>query len=388
MNKREQESAETVTTAPPPSGIHIIKGHVKPIDLFPNITADLMKRVAAYNAQVAAHEANPKTVKKPWKTQIIARNPTDAENTSALEYVKANFVQVHDGYTKIYNESTSQLIAIVQYLPIESMPNGQLDELNFLTSFLNRCKEFIHAVSSKTRKCGGVMWAIGWRKGYEGLEIIGRYRNKKAIEKNPTGYEALMSESSKAGKILWKLFHSFGNVAVEKNKAYMDCHGIPSIADVNFPKSAEDKSPYGFASNLAYSANGFYNHHHKDTGDATDLPLAFAMILPTAKKTGQIAPPGYKVENGQFIFRDIKVALNFSPASVCLMIFRAQEYVHGTLKPTESKNCTKTGISLQVATRASNACQNYMNGEYDDRDDMYFGGVYHHLDKDSNDHST
>ncbi|WAR55970.1 hypothetical protein PtB15_6B714 [Puccinia triticina] len=186
------ESAETVTTAPPPSGIHIIKGHVKPIDLFPNITADLMKRVAAYNAQVAAHEANPKTVKKPWKTQIIACNPTDAENTSALEYVKANFVQVHDGYTKIYNESTSQLIAIVQYLPIESMPNGQLDELNFLTSFLNR-------------------------------------------------YEALMSESSKAGKILWKLFHSFGNVAVEKNKAYMDCHGIPSIADVNFPKSAEDK---------------------------------------------------------------------------------------------------------------------------------------------------
>ncbi|WAR55966.1 hypothetical protein PtB15_6B710 [Puccinia triticina] len=216
MNKREQESAETVTTAPPPSGIHIIKGHVKPIDLFPNITADLMKRVAAYNAQVAAHEANPKTVKKPWKTQIIACNPTDAENTSALEYVKANFVQVHDGYTKIYNESTSQLIAIVQYLPIESMPNGQLDELNFLTSFLNR---------------------------YKGLEIIGRYRNKKAIEKNPTGYEALMSESSKAGEILWKLFHSFGNVAVEKNKAYMDCHGIPSIANVNFPKSAEDKSP-------------------------------------------------------------------------------------------------------------------------------------------------
>ncbi|EFP93390.2 uncharacterized protein PGTG_19408 [Puccinia graminis f. sp. tritici CRL 75-36-700-3] len=166
---------------------------------------------------------------------------------------------------------------MVQYLPINSMPASQFDNLNFLTTFLHLCKEFIYPVGSKTRKCGGIMWAIGWRKAYEGLEILGRYRNKQAIKKNLARYKALMDDSAQAGEVLWNFFHVFGNVSVEKNKAHMDRFGIPSFADKNFPKKAEDQSPYGFASNLAYSSNGFYNHQHKDNVDESELPLAFAM---------------------------------------------------------------------------------------------------------------
>ncbi|KAA1134955.1 hypothetical protein PGTUg99_013677 [Puccinia graminis f. sp. tritici] len=99
------------------------------------------------------------------------------------------------------------------------------------------------------------MWAIGWRKAYEGLKILGRYRHKQAIKKNPARYEALMEDSARAG---------------------------------------EDQSPYGFASNLAYSSNGLYNHQHKDDGDESELPLAVAMVLPTSKKTGAFAPKGYQ----------------------------------------------------------------------------------------------
>ncbi|KAA1130719.1 hypothetical protein PGTUg99_004875 [Puccinia graminis f. sp. tritici] len=381
QNKRETACAETVTNKPAPSGIHVIKRRVKPIDLFPNITAELLERVATHKERLAAHKADPKHVRKPRTQRIIARKPTHAENAAALHYVQKNFKKIDYGYTKIYDESTDQIIAMVHYLPIDSMPAEQFDDINFLTLFLHQCKEFIHPVHSKTRKCGGIMWAIGWRKAYDGLEILGRYRNKQAIKKNPDRYEALMEDSSKAGQILWDFFHGFGNVAVEKNKAYMDRFGIPSFADKNFPKSPDDQSPFGFASNLAYSSNGFYNHQHKDDGDDSELPLAFAMVIPTSKKTGQFAPKGYNVQNGQFIFRDIQVALNFNPQTVCLIIFRAQEYVHGTLKPSESKHFTKLGLSLQVATKASNACKKYQNGEYEERDDVYFGGVHQHLDK-------
>jgi hypothetical protein len=250
--KRETACAETVTNEPPPSGINIIKERVKPIDLFPNITSELLERVEAYKEQLDAHKADPKHVRKPRTRKIIPRNPTHAENAAALDYVQKNFKQIKHGYTKIYDESTNQIIAMVHYLPIDSMPAGQFDDLNFLTLFLHRCKEFIYPVASKTRKCGGIMWAIGWRKAYDGLEILGRYRNKQAIKKNPSRYEALMEDSSKAGRILWNFFHGFGNVAVEKNKAYMDQLGIPSFADKNFPKSPKDQSPFGFASNLAY----------------------------------------------------------------------------------------------------------------------------------------
>ncbi|KNE89467.1 hypothetical protein PSTG_17071 [Puccinia striiformis f. sp. tritici PST-78] len=205
---------------------------------------------------------------------------------------------------------------------------------------------------SKTRTCGGIMWAIGWRKGYNSLEILGQYRCQKAVNKHPKGYKELMSDSAKAGEILWDIFHGFGNVA----------------------------SPFGFASNLACSSHGFYNFPHKDKGDSTDLPLAFAMVLPISKKTGLIASDGYNVKNGQFIFCDIKVAINFSPNTACLIISKAQEYVHCTLKPIKSKCFTKLGIALQVATRTSNTCKNYLEGVYDDKTDMYFGGVDDILD--------
>ena len=173
------------------------------------------------------------------------------------------------------------------------------------------------------------------------------------------------------------MFNSFGNVAVKKNQDYMNEFNIPSFADNNFPKTPGDKSPFGFASNLAFSLDGFYNHHHKDNGDASELPLAFALIIPTSKLTGRIATKaeGYDVTNGQFIFRDIKVSLNFKPDTICRMIFCAQEYVHGTLCPTEPTNFTKLGMSLQVATKASNVCKKYLKGEFNDDSDKYFGGV-------------
>ncbi|KAI9626562.1 hypothetical protein KEM48_010391 [Puccinia striiformis f. sp. tritici PST-130] len=68
--------------------------------------------------------------------------------------------------------------------------------------------------------------------------------------------------------------------------------------------------PLRFALNLAFSSHGFYNHHHKDDGDASELPLAFSPIIPTSQHTGKIATQhnGYDVIDGQFILKDIQVA--------------------------------------------------------------------------------
>lgn len=155
----------------------------------------------------------------------------------------------------------------------------------------------------------------------------------------------------------------------------MEQFNIPSIADNEFPELPGNKYNLGFASNLAFSSHGFYNHPHLDSGDESDLPLAFALILPTSKITGELVKEGYDVTNGQFIFRDLNVALDFKPQNIFRMIFWEQEYVHGTLLLTEPTICTKLGISLQVATKTSNACKKYLAGEYDDDTDIYFGGV-------------
>ncbi|KAA1100863.1 hypothetical protein PGTUg99_031322 [Puccinia graminis f. sp. tritici] len=376
-SQREKNCSSSFTDAPPPSGFRIIQKKVTFIDLFPAITQDLRDRLSERKHLKEEYKLDPKNLEKPPNTQIIARTPDSEENSLALETVKKTFRSLNSGYHKIYDERTKQVVAMVEFIKLDQLTESQLDNLNFLCLFLHRCKEFISPVGSKTRKCGGIMWAVGWRKGYEGLEILGRYRNQKAIDANPLRFSNLMGDSARAGEVVWDLFHGFGNVAVKKNQAYMDQYGIPSFADTNFPKVDGDKTPFGFASNLVFSSHGFYNHHHKDDGDASELPLAFAMIIPTSKVTGMIATKadGYDVENGQFIFRDIQIALDFKPDTICRMIFRAQEYVHGTLYPNEPSDFTKLGLVLQVATKASNVCKNYINGKYDDDSDKYFGGV-------------
>ncbi|KAA1130306.1 hypothetical protein PGTUg99_014175 [Puccinia graminis f. sp. tritici] len=373
--KRLKDSLDFFTSAAPPPGAQIITRKMKPIDLFPAISEEFRDKLIEYKHQLAEHKKDPRNLKKP--PTIYPRNPTMAENTSALEIVQKSFHIINSNYNKIYDKRTNRLIALVEFIDVSDLSSTQRNDLDFLCLFLHQCKEFISPVASKSRKCGGIMWAVGWRKGYKELEILGRYRDQAAIDKNPNGFKNLMSGSNRAGKILWNTFHSFGDVAVEKNQAYMKRFNIPSIADNNFPENPNDKSPFGFASNLAFSSNGFYNHHHTDNGDLSDLPLAFALIIPTSKITGRIATKaeGYDVKNGHFIFRDMQLALNFKPDTICRMIFRAQEYVHGTLCPTEPSYFTKSGMALQVATRTSNACKNYINGDYDDDSDKYFCGV-------------
>ncbi|KNE94325.1 hypothetical protein PSTG_12350 [Puccinia striiformis f. sp. tritici PST-78] len=124
--------------------------------------------------------------------------------------------------------------------------------------------------------------------------------------------------------------------------------------------------PLRFALNLAFSSHGFYNHHHKDDGDASELPLAFSPIIPTSQHTGKIATQhnGYDVIDGCS-----------NPTIFVKMISWAQEYVHRTLYPTEPSTFTKPGLPLQVATKASNVWKKYLNGKYDDNSDKYFGGV-------------
>ncbi|PLW46178.1 hypothetical protein PCANC_08785 [Puccinia coronata f. sp. avenae] len=313
--KRERHSLKNFTSNAPPPAFCIIQKKVEPIDLFPAVTQDLKQRILERENLRALYENDPTNQIEPTKSKLYPRNPTNEENEIANKTVKDTFYPIESGYAKIYDKRNNQIIAMVEFIEFSNLSKQQWNDLNYLSVFLHQCKEFISPVASQSRKCGGVMWALGWRKGYKELEILGRYRNQKAIDNNPRGFAKLMKKSSRVGQILWDTFHCFGNVAVEKNHNYMKKHNIPSVADNNFPKTPGNQSPFGFASNLAFSSHGFYNHQHKDGGDATELPLAFALVIPTSKTTGKIATKseGYDVDNGQFIFRDIQIALNFKP---------------------------------------------------------------------------
>ncbi|KAH9442989.1 hypothetical protein Pst134EB_027339, partial [Puccinia striiformis f. sp. tritici] len=69
----------------------------------------------------------------------------------------------------------------------------------------------------------------------------------------------------------------------------------------------------------------------------SENPLSFAMVIPAFKTAGRIAleAEGHRVDNGQFVLPHIKEAIVFAPDTICMMIFRAHEYAHGTLHATK-----------------------------------------------------
>jgi hypothetical protein len=98
---------------------------------------------------------------------------------------------------------------MVEFIDFTDLSKQKWNDLNFLCLFLHNCKEFICPFASKSQKCGGVMWALGWWKGYHKLEILGRHWNQKAIDNNPVVFAKLMKQSPRVVKFFWNTFHSF-----------------------------------------------------------------------------------------------------------------------------------------------------------------------------------
>ncbi|KAI9603313.1 hypothetical protein H4Q26_002632 [Puccinia striiformis f. sp. tritici PST-130] len=80
-----------------PTKVYITDRHLQPIDLFTEITADLLRRINRYKELVKAHEENPSKHPKPTKKQIILRNPRDNKNLAALKQVQDMFAKINHG---------------------------------------------------------------------------------------------------------------------------------------------------------------------------------------------------------------------------------------------------------------------------------------------------
>ncbi|KNE93121.1 hypothetical protein PSTG_13510 [Puccinia striiformis f. sp. tritici PST-78] len=263
---------------------------------------------------------------------LIPRAPTEEENANALNQVESRFCTCHRDFVQILDQRKSKIICAIQFLKLESLADKQRDDFDFLCAFFHRCKTFILSTASEGL-CGDVTSAIGWCKDTIRLEIVHSYRNEVAIEANQHLYTKLMEDSERAGSILWETFSTFANVAADNTRKHMK-------------KLAES----GLVSSLAFPSNSFYNDLHLDEDDDSNPPLSFAMVIPTLKSTGKIGSEseGHRVDNGQFVFPDLKQAIQFPPDTICLMIFRAQEYAHGTLHATEFEDSTRLKLCIQA----------------------------------------
>ncbi|POW05982.1 hypothetical protein PSHT_10563, partial [Puccinia striiformis] len=281
----------------------------------------------------AKHDHSDKDTQKTANLHPVPRAPTEEEQADAAKQVKDWFrptIGVARGLP--HNIVLKQSKAKERpRLPLRILP--QLQAVYNLTY------------------CSGLSLVMISRHHSTG--ILDRYRNEKAIETNQDLYSKFMEDSEKAGSILWDTFYTFGNVAADKTRQHMK-------------KLAES----GLGSSLAFPSNEFFNDHQPDEDRESDPPLSFAIVIPTFDSTGKIASEseGHRVDNGEFVFPDIKQAIQFPSDNICVMIFRAQQHAHGTLPATEFEDSTKLMICIQPPNLQDNRTRK--NNPHETRDEQ------------------
>ncbi|KAA1115781.1 hypothetical protein PGTUg99_031715 [Puccinia graminis f. sp. tritici] len=350
----------------------------RPVDLFPSITAEYQQQKAA--RAVAQEVYKLKGRREPSNKMIYKQKPTAEEIHDAYTYVNdpSKFKLYDHRHIHTFDATRNdQLIANIHFTDLKSSSHSIKEDIKFLCMFLHKAKRFVNPVKSKGRSCGGVMFAIGWRKSMAKLEILGICRNQKAIDKFLEAYAEHIKDSTQAGQILWCLFYPIANVALKHNQEFMTQHCIPAFFDPAFPSESASSPESFFSSNLTFTTNGFYNHPHIDDKDEPSLPFAFLLLIPTCKRTGQLAfqSDGYNVNNGHFIFPECGFGIKFCPDMMCLATFRQQDYIHGTLPPQQPSKFARLGMSMQIAAKVTRVADRAVHEDFEEKTDMHFGDV-------------
>ncbi|KAH9448839.1 hypothetical protein Pst134EA_028134 [Puccinia striiformis f. sp. tritici] len=213
---------------------------------------------------------------------------------------KRSYGHVHTFDKALTEDQQSLIIADIHFTGLLKLEDDKRNDLNFILAFLQECKKFVNVVGSEVQSCSGSMWAIGWQKSMTKLEIVEQYVNTETIKKNQEAFDQHVQDSDKVSKILWKLFHKIGNVALLANQQFMVGHNLPAFSDSQIPGRNSGSSKDFFSTNLTFTSHGFSNHPHKDTSDEPKIPFAFLLVIPTRKSTGQVALE-IKGYNGQMV---------------------------------------------------------------------------------------
>ncbi|EFP94267.2 uncharacterized protein PGTG_20199 [Puccinia graminis f. sp. tritici CRL 75-36-700-3] len=213
---------------------------------------------------------------------MLGDNPGRPPTPDEIEYAKKaaeRFKYFSHGKVVIHDkDDDSKVIALIEFTRWDQLTGAGLEDLRQVTRFLHAAKQFVNAVDSETRSWGGKMFAIGWRKAMVAFQLLGLYRNKEAIAKSPSTYDALMRNSSKISNILGRLFRRLANVAFANNQELMNDYSVPSIGHLafNMPIKDDDCAP-----NLTFTTDRFFNAPHRDEEDLSEF--AFGLFVPVNK---------------------------------------------------------------------------------------------------------
>jgi len=218
------------------------------------------------------------------------------------------------------------------------------------------------------------MWAIGWRKSYDENQMFGRYIKQFGPE-DRTAFDSHYRKSSRVGEIIGNLFKNLAQDPFRKNQNLMKKFNLPSFADLSYGELPEDStcSPH-----ITFTTKSFFNPPHIDSEDISQF--AFVLFLPTRSSDGTLVDDSeFDITSGPFLFPDHKFGIDFDHQhGIVKMIWQANKYTHCTMPHSISQDFFQLGMSVQINSSLTNACDRYRKGFYT-KAAHYFGDHFFYM---------
>jgi len=330
-------------------------------------------------------------VRKPQSNStadIKATHPTkeefEAVDSKLLD--PNQFTLISNGRLCLYqinplDKDDKKFIAYIQFTRSDELSQEEVHDINFTTEFLHESKEFVSTVKSR-KIFRGKMWTIGWRKSQTKGEMAGRYLDSVLIVKNIVGYMENLLEGITAGNMIYKLFNSIANTAVKSAQDLLKSLNLPAFQDPNWKENPTEDS---FASNLAFTQDGFSNRPHADKDTSNN---AFLFLCNTNKQDGSLSLDGHRdptFSGPLFVFPDHQVAVDLRKLDgVCRIVFAAGQFRHFThnVQP-DHEQLTSFGFSLQTTKSCTDAfkriCSNFYKEKSKENGVEYYIGDHDHI---------
>ena len=307
------------------------------------------------------------------------QKPTQEEFKQAKQTIEAFHLFHHVKVIVLDQSDHHALVAIIEFVPLDWLSEQDKKDINFVTTFLHCLKKFVNPVGP-SRSWGGKMWAIGWQKLMNPLELFGRYVKKSSIRSSPQEYAVLNLKANKVSQILGQMFCNLAKLAFESNRDTMKDSNIPSFSLLEF---GSKPTPFDCSPHLTFTLDSFYNSPHIDKGNISGY--SFLLVVPTKKSNGRLIEDTheYQVLDGQFVFPDLGFGIDFKQKGIVKMVWAANKYKHCTFPAVDTATHTRMAMSLQINKKTQSTCRDMKNGQIYSREkninknkkDLYIGGV-------------
>ena len=117
---------------------------------------------------------------------------------------------------------------------------------------------------------------------------------------------------------------------------------------------------------------------HIDSEDISQF--AFVLFLPTCSSDGTLVDDSkFDITSGPFLFPYHKFGIDFDHQhGIVKMIWQANKYTHCTMPHSISQDFCRLGMSVQINSSLTNACDRYRKGFYT-KAAHYFGDHFFYM---------